>query len=401
MSNRPKIRPVVLQRHQAGTAITARDLNAIQDNVQRALNTLQAIKLVADQLDNNAVQNQNVAGNAINGFHLAPGSISDVHISTLANILGTKLAGETISLREMGPGSVDDSKVAADANINASKLLDGSIQEAKVADGAITDAKVSTGITGSKVSGALANATLEAAAITTVGGKIAGTQIASITAAQLSTQLDLATQVTGALPDANIAGVSASKLTGTINNARLVGVPSTSLAGDLRSSCKVRVLSGNEPTVDTTAIPFGDEAHDGSIVVDTLGEMSAATFNTYTPLGSAAQVVRLHIQLHLRAAGLTLGCRAQILVKNTRSTAVVVAASHWHAAEIAPDGTVEILAVLDTQVKLTGGDPHQVFVDVVDRFGSALGGVTVKGESLSASPYLAGSFFEATAVPNS
>lgn len=51
-----------------------------------------------------------------------------------------------------------------DGTVITSKLADGAVTTPKVADGAITNAKVSTGISGSKISGAVASATTAAQA---------------------------------------------------------------------------------------------------------------------------------------------------------------------------------------------------------------------------------------------
>ena len=105
---------------------------------------------------------RDLADGVINTSELADGSITTA-----------KLADGAISAAKIADSAISTAKIA-DGGISTAKIADSAISAAKIADGDITDAKLATGITASKLSGALP--AVDGSALTGLsGGTPAGT----------------------------------------------------------------------------------------------------------------------------------------------------------------------------------------------------------------------------------
>jgi len=338
----------------------------------------------------------------IGADEIEPGSLTDLHFSDTAELKGFKLAPLAISNRELGnnavaggnvaPGELRDGHIADDADIHGDKLGAGTVKADRVA----TKAQGSAGFTSDHFAddagiqdGQLAPSGFSFARFD--ADQVQDGQIAGVGAAKVEPGL-VASQ---------ISSVNPSSLTGSgkVPLAGLGGVTSAQLATSLRRNTKCVVDAGTEPTCTrTAAIPFGGEGiNDGYYVVDTLQEMTKSpVYDTFAP--AASEVARLRVQVHARGSFITLGCRGQLMVQDV-TAAVAVASSRWRAAEVAPDGTVEIVVEIDEQISVTTGHGYRAFLTVVDRDGAPFASAaTIKGRDPSSG--VAGSFFEVVGVPN-
>ncbi len=175
-----------------------------------------------------------------------------------------------------------------------------------------------------------------------------------------------------AITDAQVNDVATTKLTGTISAPQLTG--------QIRQNFKYK-LTADATLTNDGSINFGTR------VIDT---ESIVTGGTIAPFTSAH--FKLHIQLQLRGASVTGGCRAQIYVKD--NSGAVVHATRWADANTSSDGTWEVIPVLDTQLTLIGGRSYTVYAKLTDADGALIINQTMKAESLAAAPYLSGTYFE-------
>ena len=120
--------------------------------------TVTTAKLAAD-----AVTGAKIADDAIDSEHFVDGSIDTAHIGTGAVTNGklaadavttAKIANSAVTNSKLGDDCVTGSRIADDA-INSEHYVDGSIDTAHIADSAVTDAKIASGISSSKLTGAL------------------------------------------------------------------------------------------------------------------------------------------------------------------------------------------------------------------------------------------------------
>ena len=125
-----------------------------------------------------AVATGNIRAGAVTAAKIANSTITATQIAN-STITGAKIAGTTITGSNMVNGTVTATQLASNA-VETAKIKDGNVTSAKlsstsgseaVATGnirasAVTDAKVASGITASKISGALSNATLDGSKIT-------------------------------------------------------------------------------------------------------------------------------------------------------------------------------------------------------------------------------------------
>tara|TARA_B100000378_G_scaffold238480_1_gene205991 strand:+ start:6249 stop:7556 length:1308 start_codon:yes stop_codon:yes gene_type:complete len=120
--------------------------------------TVTTAKLAAD-----AVTGAKIADDAIDSEHFVDGSIDTAHIGTGAVTNGklaadavttAKIANSAVTNSKLGDDCVTGSRIADDA-INSEHYVDGSIDTAHIADSAVTDAKIASGISASKLTGAL------------------------------------------------------------------------------------------------------------------------------------------------------------------------------------------------------------------------------------------------------
>ena len=120
--------------------------------------TVTTAKLAAD-----AVTGAKIADDAIDSEHFVDGSIDTAHIGTGA-VTNGKLAADAVTTAKIADSAVTNSKLGddcvtgsriADDAINSEHYVDGSIDTAHIADSAVTDAKIASGISSSKLTGAL------------------------------------------------------------------------------------------------------------------------------------------------------------------------------------------------------------------------------------------------------
>jgi len=120
--------------------------------------TVTTAKLAAD-----AVTGAKIADDAIDSEHYTDGSIDTAHIgdSQVTNgklaadaVTTAKIANSAVTNSKLGDDCVTGSRIADDA-INSEHYVDGSIDTAHIADSAVTDAKIASGISSSKLTGAL------------------------------------------------------------------------------------------------------------------------------------------------------------------------------------------------------------------------------------------------------
>lgn len=126
------VKPVQLQRHQAGDEVTARDLNAIQDNVARALTRIQGTPIVAQQ----------IAPGAVSITAIADHSLTDAKM-VAKTLTGASIADGAISAAKVAANTLGDAQLAPKGITNAS-LADGTIQTLQIADNSVTMPKLSS-----------------------------------------------------------------------------------------------------------------------------------------------------------------------------------------------------------------------------------------------------------------
>ncbi|HEY3324974.1 MAG TPA: tail fiber domain-containing protein [Planctomycetota bacterium] len=102
-------------------------------------------------------------------------------------------------------------------------IAGNAVTTAKIADNAVTDAKI-VGVSGGKVTGAVANATAAVNFSGTLAGDVTGTQGATAIASNAVTTVKIADN---AVTDAKIVGVSGAKVAGAVANATAAATATT------------------------------------------------------------------------------------------------------------------------------------------------------------------------------
>lgn len=169
-------------------------------------------------------------------------------------------------------------------------------------------------------------------------------------------------------------------------------VGSAQLANGLRQAFKYKLLSDTALTGDTD-LGFGTKVSD---------DLALVTSGKIKPVSTG--LVRLHVQLHLGARGLgasfNASYRAQLYVVDSGGS--TVHASRWCFATTDASGSgFEIVADLDTEIRMTAGHSYTVRVRVLDGSNNPFSSLTARAESLSAQPYISGSHFELMPTPGS
>ncbi|ACL60579.1 TipJ family phage tail tip protein [Methylobacterium nodulans] len=100
--------------------------------------------------------------------------------------------------------------------------ITGQLGEAQIAAGAITDAKIAA-LAASKITGTLTDAQIAQVSAAKLVGQVVASQIASIGAGQIS----------GQITDAQIAQLSAAKIAGTLSDGQLAGISAAKLIGQV------------------------------------------------------------------------------------------------------------------------------------------------------------------------
>ena len=117
-----------------------------------------------------AINGAKIADNAIDSEHYTNASIDAVHIAN-NTITASQIANDAVGTGELASNAVTNAKIADDAVTNA-KIADSTIITANIADSQITDAKIASGISSSKLTGALP--AISGASLTNLpgGGKV-------------------------------------------------------------------------------------------------------------------------------------------------------------------------------------------------------------------------------------
>ena len=244
----------------------------LNDVVKPAIDNLQAGTIPTGKIENGAVTTDKLANSAVTNAKLGSKAVKQANIDDLA--VGTgQIAAKAVTAAKIADATITATQIA-NTTITGAKMVNGTVTSTQlsstsgseaVATGnirasAVTDAKIASGITGSKISGALSNATIDASKITSgtlsmdrIGSKavtaakiadatITATQIANttITGGKLANGTVTATQLAsnavetakikdGNVTDAKIAsGITGSKVSGALSNATLDGSKITS-----------------------------------------------------------------------------------------------------------------------------------------------------------------------------
>ena len=119
--------------------------------------------IVSGNLADSAITTSKIAAGAVTGVKIAA-EIDNSHITATANIAGSKLADGGITSAKLGASAVTTGKIndlavtgakIADTTITSGQLAASSVTTSKINDGAVTDAKIASGISSSKLTGAL------------------------------------------------------------------------------------------------------------------------------------------------------------------------------------------------------------------------------------------------------
>ncbi|HEY3322249.1 MAG TPA: tail fiber domain-containing protein [Planctomycetota bacterium] len=132
---------------------------------------------------------------------------------------------------------------------NATAIADNAVTTAKIADGAVTDAKIAD-VSGAKVTGAVANATTAVDFSGFLAGDVTGPQSATTIADNAVTTAKIAD---GAITDAKIADVSGSKVAGAVANATTAVSFSGFLTGDVTGQQNATAIADNAVTTGKIA----------------------------------------------------------------------------------------------------------------------------------------------------
>ena len=222
---------------------------------------------------------------------IQPGAVTDTHLAS--GISASKLSGALpaisgASLTNLTAANIAGGSLAGD--VIASSVAAGSVHTAAIQAGAVTDANLASGISSSKLTGALpavsgASLTnLTAASI--AGGTLAGDVIASsVSAGSIYT----AAIQNGAVTDANLAsGITASKLSGalpaisgaSLTNLTAANISGGTLAGNVIASSvavnSIHTAAIQDLTV-TTAKLADNSATDSKVLLST-GAISSGKF---------------------------------------------------------------------------------------------------------------------------
>ena len=163
--------------YQAGSSITADDLN---NNFQAGLYALQELKqenidtdrlmdgaVTTAKIDPDAITGAKIADDQINSEHYVDGSIDHVHLANDV-IDGDNIQDDVINSEHIAAGAVDLEHMSANS-VDSDQYVDGSIDSAHLADDAVITAKIATGaVTSDSIgTGAVTGNGLQASAVST------------------------------------------------------------------------------------------------------------------------------------------------------------------------------------------------------------------------------------------
>ena len=199
----------------------------LNNTVKPAIDSLQAGSIPTGKIEDGAVTTPKLADGAVTNAKLGSKAVKQANIDDLAvgtgqiaakAVTATQIADATITATQIANTTITGAKMA-NGTVTSTQLSSTSGSEA-VATGnirasAVTDAKIASGITGSKVSGALSNATIDASKITS--GTLSMDRIGSkaITAAKIADATITATQI------ANTTITGAKMANGTVTATQL------------------------------------------------------------------------------------------------------------------------------------------------------------------------------------
>ena len=106
-------------------------------------------------LSADCVDGTKIADDSINSEHYVDGSIDLAHLAADC-IDGTKIADDSLNSEHYVDGSIDLAHLSADC-VDGTKIADDSLDSEHYVDGSIDDAHLASGISSSKISGAVTN----------------------------------------------------------------------------------------------------------------------------------------------------------------------------------------------------------------------------------------------------
>ena len=335
--------------YQAGSSITADDLN---NNFKAGLYALQELKaenIDTDRLMDGAVTTAKLYSDAVTGAKIADDSVNSEHYVD-GSIDTAHIADSQITTAKLGADAVTGAKIADDA-INSEHYTDGSIDTAHIADSQVTTAN------------------LAADAIT--GAKIADNAIYS------------EHYTDGSIDTAHIAddAVTTDKLANSINTAIDANTAKTTNAthtGDVTGSGALTIATGAVTTAKLAADAVdGTKLADDAINSEHYVDASIDTAHIADSQVTTAKIADDAITIA------KVGCEQTTISDSDSHVPTSGAVVDYVAAQIAPIGGLEVIADEDNfpTTQPTAG----VVISIADA-----GGVVFNGSGVSTTARTAG-----------
>ena len=234
----------------------------LNDTVKPAIDNLQAGTIPTGKIENGAVTTAKIADGNVTTAKIADGNVTDAKIAS--GITASKISG-ALSNATIAGSSVTGTVAAA--NI-------GNLPTSKITSGTFGDSFIASGISASKISGALSNATIAGSAVT---GTVAAANIGNLDASKITSgtfadaripSLNASKTTAGTFADARIPSLAASKITsGTFDVARIPNLSATKITSDTLSADRIPALGAGKitsGTFDAARIPSLDASKIGS-----------------------------------------------------------------------------------------------------------------------------------------
>lgn len=211
-----------------------------------------------------------MSGSSNTFSNIAESSVTNLTTDLAAKAIATRSIATSSGLQGGGDLSADRTlSVRLNASGGLASNLGVGTNELGVPSGGIVDAMLASGITGSKISGAVASATTATNFSGALVGIVSGTQGATTIAAGNVTDTMLA------------SGITASKITGAVASATTAVSFSGALVGDVTGTQGATALPAVGPGAGAIG---GGGTYIASVTLDAKGRVTAAT--TGTPSGS-------------------------------------------------------------------------------------------------------------------